>query len=137
MNRITFFLILFLTGAFFASCQNGAKSTAARISVAGAVNEVLSPAEFAEKLSADTTVQLIDVRTPKEYRQGHIAGARNIDFLNASEFETGFRSLDTDRPLFIYYRSGRRSANAARQLEAMGFREIYDLRGGYLAWPEQ
>ena len=42
--------------------------------------------------------------------------------------------LNKDEPLFIYCRSGRRSANAAHKLKAQGFTEVYDLQGGIIDW---
>lgn len=77
--------------------------------------------------------QLVDVRTPKEFKAGHIKKSKNIDFFDPS-FETQFEKLDKQKPLYIYCRSGNRSRKAANKLVAMGFTEIYDLKGGYLNW---
>ncbi|HZW63753.1 MAG TPA: rhodanese-like domain-containing protein [Flavobacteriaceae bacterium] len=95
--------------------------------------KVLSPSAFKEKLQADKAV-LVDVRTPQEYRAGHIPKAINIDF-KSSNFAQGFEKIDKEKPLFIYCRSGMRSMMCAKQLINMGFKEIYDLKGGYLNWP--
>ncbi len=78
-------------------------------------------------------VQLVDVRTPNEYNSGHIKNAKNIDFF-ATSFESQFEKLNKEKPLYIYCRSGARSRKAASKLSAMGFTEIYDLKGGYLNW---
>lgn len=78
-------------------------------------------------------IQLVDVRTPNEYNSGHIKNAKNIDFFAAS-FESQFEKLDKEKPLYIYCRSGARSKKASNKLLAMGFTEIYDLKGGYLNW---
>jgi rhodanese-related sulfurtransferase len=42
--------------------------------------------------------------------------------------------LDKEIPIYLYCRSGGRSNKAARQLISLGFKEIYDLQGGYLGW---
>lgn len=81
-------------------------------------------------------VQLIDVRTPEEFKEGHIKGAENIDFL-AEGFLPKFERFDKNKPLYIYCRSGNRSAKAAAKLSEMGFSQIIDLKGGYKAWTSQ
>ncbi|WP_231931291.1 MULTISPECIES: rhodanese-like domain-containing protein [Bizionia] len=78
-------------------------------------------------------IQLVDVRTPDEYNSGHIKNAENIDFF-ATSFESQFEKFDKEKPLYIYCRSGARSRKASNKLAAMGFTEIYDLKGGYLNW---
>lgn len=94
--------------------------------------KVLTPAEFKEHIQKET-VQLIDVRTLDEYQSGHIKGAKNIDFYSPS-FTSQFEKLNKEKPLYIYCRSGMRSSQASKQLEDLGFTEIYDLKGGYLNW---
>jgi len=80
-------------------------------------------------------VQLVDVRTSKEYQGGHIKNALNIDFYNASNFAESFEKMDKSKPVYLYCRSGARSQKAARRLVDMGFSQIYDLKGGYMRWP--
>ncbi len=79
-------------------------------------------------------VQLVDVRTAKEYNNGHIKNAINIDFFNASAFKESFEKIKKEKPVYLYCRSGARSQKAARRLVAMGFSQIYDLKGGYARW---
>ena len=71
---------------------------------------------------------LVDVRTPGEFHSGHIPGSVNLPLerLETAPLPGG--------PLFVYCRSGQRSAMAAAQLEAMGYHNLYDL-GGIMAWP--
>ena len=76
-------------------------------------------------------VQLIDVRTPEEYKTGYIEKAINIDFYSG-KFTTEFNKLDKEKPVYIYCRSGSRSKKSALKLAKMGFKEIYDLKGGIL-----
>ncbi len=77
--------------------------------------------------------QFVDVRTPKEYTEGHIKGAENIDFL-AEGFLEKMEKFDKEIPVYIYCRSGNRSAKAAAQLYEIGFKNIIDLQGGYKDW---
>lgn len=79
-------------------------------------------------------VQLVDVRTAKEFNGGHIKNAVNIDYFKAANFKKSFEKLDKDKPVYLYCRSGARSLKAARRLVDMGFSKIYDLKGGYMRW---
>lgn len=94
----------------------------------------VSVEEFAD-LIADTTVQRLDVRTPEEYAQGHIAGSKNIDVLG-DDFEVdALETLDKDRTVALYCRSGRRSKKAAEILTAGGF-SVVELSTGFNGWTE-
>ena len=79
--------------------------------------------------------QLIDVRTPVEFMEGHIDGAKNIN-IKSIEFLDKINSLSKEDTLLIYCRSGRRSAKASNLMDSLGFKKIYDLRGGYLNWTD-
>ncbi len=79
-------------------------------------------------------VQLVDVRTQREFRSGHIGRAVNIDFFKGGEFVQAFENFDKQKPLYLYCRSGNRSQKAARKLVSLGFENIYDLKGGILRW---
>lgn len=84
----------------------------------------------------EKAVQLVDVRTPKEFLAGHIANAINMDVLNTAKFKQKIQTLDPDKPLYIYCRSGKRSLTALRILEKNGFNLAWDLKGGYMAWQQ-
>lgn len=90
-------------------------------------------ADHYEEVVTDTNVQIIDVRTAGEFADGHVKGAENAD-IQDKDFERIVSELDKDKPVYIYCRSGVRSAKAGKALEEMGFKEIYDLKGGILAW---
>ncbi len=79
---------------------------------------------------------LLDVRTPNEYKQGHIEGAKNLDYFDKG-FKTELGKLDKSIPVYVYCRSGGRSAKAMQIMKEMGFESIYNLKGGYLAWSQQ
>ena len=95
--------------------------------------KVLPVAEYAAVVSADTTGVLIDVRTPKEYAEGHIAGARLLNVLEENVFENEVKKLSAAPTYYIYCRSGRRSQTAAAIMERYGLR-VVDLQGGFNAW---
>jgi rhodanese-related sulfurtransferase len=79
-------------------------------------------------------VQLVDVRTPNEFKGGHIKNAKNIDFFNQSDFIKEFNKLNNEEPVYLYCRSGNRSQKAARKLDSLGFKKFFDLKGGYMNW---
>ena len=92
----------------------------------------LSVNEFETMLSQDRTVQLLDVRTPEEFAENHLPGAVNIDW-RGEAFPEKVQVLDKARPVLVYCRSGRRSAEAAAMLDGIGFK-TYNMKGGILAW---
>jgi thioredoxin 1 len=94
---------------------------------------LLTPDEFKNKLLATTDEQLLDVRTPTEYAEGHLSNANNIDY-KSPEFRDKIKLLDKSKPVFVYCLGGVRSASAAAILSENGFKEIYDMKGGYLKW---
>ena len=89
--------------------------------------------QFADYLNNDKSVQLVDVTTPDEYAEGHLHGAANIDIFNDNFLPTALKTLDKSRPVAVYCRSGKRSADAADRLAANGYR-VTNLEGGILAW---
>lgn len=94
---------------------------------------VLNANEFDKKISSEKNIQLIDVRTPEEYQQGHIKNAKNINIYDPN-FEKDIQKLDKSKPVYIYCRSGNRSRSAAQVLSSNGFKTIYDLQGGITSW---
>ncbi len=79
-------------------------------------------------------VQLIDVRTPKEYHLGHIDDAININIFDIKAFSTKIKQLDREAPIYVYCHIGGRSRKASKLLEEFGFKNIYDFSGGWKAW---
>jgi rhodanese-related sulfurtransferase len=96
--------------------------------------KILNAEDFNNAIIKDN-VQLVDVRSPKEFDQGSIDSAINIDYFQQDTFGKAFSKLDKTKPVYIFCRSGNRSQKSATLLEQMGFSEIYDLRGGFMSWP--
>ena len=92
----------------------------------------MSVVQFKEAIQ-EKGIQLVDVRTVSEYKGGHIKTAKNIDVL-ANQFKEKISTLDKSKPTYIYCRSGQRSQKALKIMMNNGFKNIYDLKGGYLAW---
>ncbi len=78
---------------------------------------------------------VLDVRTPEEFADGHIAGSANVDFY-AADFLDRLDTLDKDTPYFVYCRSGNRSASTVQAMRDLGFSEVYELGGGVITWAE-
>lgn len=77
--------------------------------------------------------QVIDVRTPEEYALGYIEGAILIDY-KAADFHSSISALNRNVTYLIYCRSGNRSGKASIIMDSLGFKKIYDLKGGYMNW---
>ena len=94
--------------------------------------KTLTAAEAKAQLDADEEIVLVDVRTPEEFAEGHIPGAvcvPNETIVDGAELPFG-----VDVKLFLYCRSGRRSAEAANKLAVMGYTDVTDF-GGIIDWP--
>lgn len=87
--------------------------------------------EFEKKITPD--VQLIDVRTPEEFSQGHLKGAINLN-INSVDFKNRVSGFDKNKPVLVYCLSGGRSASASAFLVDNGFKEVYNLQGGIMKW---
>ena len=93
--------------------------------------ERLSPATAAGRLSVDAPPQVVDVRSPHEYEEKHIAGSVNIPLSHLTE---RVNELPRDRPLLVHCAGGYRSSIAASVLQRAGFRQVSELAGGLAAW---
>ena len=88
--------------------------------------------KFEEQMK-ESTSQIIDVRTTEEFSDGHIVNAVNMD-VTSDDFEAKIASLDKEKPVMVYCKSGGRSAKAAAILRDNGFKQVYDLDGGMIGW---
>lgn len=84
----------------------------------------------------DESIQLIDVRTELEFDAGNLKNAQNICITN-DDFKAKAELLDKNKPVYLYCKSGVRSAKAAEVLREMGFMFIYDMKGGMDEWKEK
>jgi thioredoxin 1 len=95
-------------------------------------NKILNEQAFKNKLQKENVV-LLDVRTPEEYKAGHLKNAVLLDY-NAGVFDSSFQKLDKEKTYLIYCRSGKRSDNAATKMKQAGFKKIYQLKDGITGW---
>ncbi len=94
----------------------------------------LTPSDLAARLRRGDDLDLVDVREPHEWDICRIEGARLAPL---SSFAEALRTLDSARDVVLYCKSGARSAKAARQLQAAGFKRVWNLAGGILRWSEE
>lgn len=127
MKNLKLILIALITITFI-SCNSQKKNEKQAETI-----ELISVVELQE---VGKNVQLVDVRTPKEYAEGYIKNAVNINFQD-NDFLEQMSVLDKDKPVIIYCKSGRRSAKASEQLKEAGFTKVYDLEGGITKWLEE
>lgn len=95
----------------------------------------VSAPEFDKEIKADS-VQLLDVRTPQEYAEGHIDGALNINVQSEDFQKMAEKDLSKDATILVYCRSGRRSMDAAEILTKLGYK-VVNLKGGIIEWKEE
>lgn len=78
---------------------------------------------------------IVDVRTPKEFVDGHIENAINMDF-NSGVFSDEINKLDRAKKYLVYCRIGNRSRGAVNEMTELAFKEIYHLYVGIIGWSE-
>jgi rhodanese-related sulfurtransferase len=90
-------------------------------------------AEEFDKLAANKTNVVLDVRRTVEFTSGHIAGAILIDW-NGADFAQKVSALDKSKTYLVYCAVGGRSSRACEKMSSLGFTNIYNLEGGITAW---
>ena len=93
----------------------------------------LSAEEFRKMLKERDDVVLIDARTDAEIAEVAIPGHIQID-VSHPHFQEKLEKLDKDKTYLVYCRSGARSASLANFMGQLGFRHVYNLAGGIIAW---
>lgn len=93
----------------------------------------VSVAEAAKVLGERKDVVVIDVRTDAEFKEGHIAGAKNIDFLDA-DFAKKIGELDKSKTYLVHCAAGGRSTKSLNSFKSQKFSSILHLNEGFKAW---
>ena len=86
-----------------------------------------------EKLWQDKKNVVLDVRTKKEFENGHIPGAINLD-VNAADFDHKVAELQKDKVYLVHCAAGVRSARACDKMSRLGFSHLIDLAPGFKGW---
>lgn len=93
----------------------------------------VTPREIADRIAKGDDFTLLDVREPYEWNIAKLPGAQLIPL---GKLATEMSTLDPEREIVIYCRSGRRSLDAAYRLRAAGFQHVSNLAGGILRWSD-
>ena len=132
MNILPALLIAaFLNFASHAIAEEPKQPAGAKASAAKDV----TPDEAALMMNGKPRAPLVlDVRTPDEFAEGHIPGAKNVDFLG-DDFEKQIAALPADRPLIVHCAAGNRSAKAVAKIAALQkSAQIFHLKSGFNGW---
>ena len=113
-------------------CGVGEGEDAAAHAGNGGVPEI-TPRELATRLESRDDFELIDVREPHEWDIARLPGARLVPL---GDFAAALPTFDSARDIVVHCRSGARSAKAVKQLQAAGFRRVWNLAGGILRWSD-
>jgi rhodanese-related sulfurtransferase len=97
---------------------------------------VVSVETFEKMSKKKRKTVILDVRTPQEVAEGHLAGAKNID-VQDELFQQNIEQLDKNKTYLLYCRSGKRTAVAGAKMKAAGFKKVYMLDGGITSWKEK
>ena len=125
--------LLFLAITTTVYCQSHQHNGSLFAQNEAVINKTVPIDEFESLLKEKTNGQLVDVRTPGEYGNEHLANSANIDF-HSSDFAKKIATLDKKKPVFVYCLGGGRSGAAAEQMKKMGFTEVYNMDGGIMKW---
>lgn len=94
----------------------------------------LTQTEWSKQLANDADAVIIDVRTEAEVVQGYIPSMKHLDIYNPAGFMDAIKQMDTSKNYYVYCRSGARSAQACAILNSLGFKNAYNLMGGFMEW---
>lgn len=118
MSKSLFILMLSILGFMGCTAQNGSS---------------IDSKEAYGLIKADANIAILDVRTAKEFADGHVAEAVNID-VNQADFAQKIDQLDRSKTYIVYCRSGRRSSRAVGIMATKGFKNLYNVSDGFLGW---
>jgi len=118
MNRLAFVLSLIIACTLPAMAEDKVKHV---------------DAEAAATLIQAGGITILDVRTPEEFREGHLQDANNADILS-KDFATQLGVWEKSKPILVHCQAGGRSTRSLAMLEKQGFTTVYHLDGGLNAW---
>ena len=118
MSKSLFILMLSILGFIGCTAQNGSS---------------IDSKEAYRLIKADANIAILDVRTAKEFADGHVEGAVNID-VNQTDFTQKIDELDRSKTYIVYCRLGIRSRKAVGIMSAKGFKNLYNVSDGFAGW---
>ena len=100
---------------------------------ASAVSKNISVEDAAKLVKENKAIVILDVRTPEEFKAGHIPGATNVDF-NDPAFSKQLAQLDRNKTYLVHCAAGGRSAQANEEMQVLKFKSILHMNEGFRAW---
>ncbi len=131
MKKLLFILTLGLSITAM-SCSNNTGTPEQNEQGVTAMSKDVNVEEFSTLISSSAG-QILDVRTPEEWAEGTIKGATKMNFFDAN-FKAQLETLDKNKAVYVYCKSGGRSGKATNMMKEMGFTTVYNLNGGFGAW---
>jgi rhodanese-related sulfurtransferase len=95
----------------------------------------VTPDEAEKLLKENKQIVVLDVRTAEEFADGHIAGAKNLDY-HADDFAKQLKGLDKSKTYLVHCASGGRSGKTCKLMDEEKFAKFYHMNGGFSAWKE-
>ncbi|HEB29524.1 MAG TPA: rhodanese-like domain-containing protein [Spirochaetes bacterium] len=89
--------------------------------------------ELIEENAENPDFVILDVRTPSEFKDGHLENAENLDYY-ADTFKDELGKLDKNKTYLIYCKTGNRSGKSLKIMDEMGFTKVYNMLGGFKDW---
>jgi phage shock protein E len=111
----------------------GCAPSSASVEELAAVGIVDVEVDEAAELIFHGDVVILDIRTPREFKVGHIPGAMNVDY-RGRDFEERLAQLDRDQTYVMHCAVGGRSVRALEIFKEHGFRNVHHLRSGFEGW---
>jgi len=101
----------------------------------GAIPAELGPAECKQLIDSSSGCIILDVRTPGEYSEGHLEGAKNVDFFSP-DFRSQIEQYDREKIYVVYCKRGGRGERTKDLMKNCGFTLVVNIRGGFLGWKQ-
>lgn len=98
------------------------------------ITATISPRRLHDAVQAGQDVELIDVRTPAEYRDAHVSFARNVPLGQLDLATMSAACKEPGQPMYIICHSGSRGQQACEKFRKAGFSNVFNVDGGTMAW---
>ncbi len=118
--------------------EKTASDSVAQQGVSQSFIDVSADSAFAliQKHASDSNFVVLDIRTPAEYEREHIPNAKMVNF-RADDFSQNLEMLDKQKTYVVHCASGRRSAQAIKVMQELGFEKVYHMNRGMRQWQEK
>lgn len=133
MLKVLFFSSMMFLGGASISCSEGTPQESEQTNRKSYTN--VSVEDLNNVVKANDDVVILDVRTSPEVKEGFVQGALNFD-VKGSSFKQQAADLDKSKTIYVYCRSGHRSQIASKTLIDLGFTDVRNVEGGFMAWAQ-